>query len=395
MIPFPSHFHGDRQQNPDSGTRYDMPLLLSVGILLFVGMILMMSSSSAIAYARDGHTLSIFLKHMARVGIGLLFMAGFAFYDYHHLKRIAWPLLSAILVLLIVVLFWPLKDGATSHRQLFWGPLALQPAELAKFALILFLAYQLSLRHSTPGESAERTFLIRALLATAVVVGLISLETNISMAVLILVSAVSLLFLGGTSLKTLGLAALASSAAMILVIQVVPYAQGRLSGYVAGLLQPSQTCFHTRQSLIGLGKGGLWGDGLGQSTWAHFRLPIPYKDSIFCILGEEAGFVGCIALLAVFAAFLWRGMHIARRAPDSFGYHLACGLLVVLACTFFINVGVTVGLLPPTGQPLPFVSYGGSSLVVSLACVGILLNISRQATLSTEYSPEAYDSECT
>ncbi|MBM3324151.1 MAG: hypothetical protein FJY66_00625 [Calditrichaeota bacterium] len=393
MIPFPSY--GNEQRNSNSSTGFDMPLLASVGILLFIGMVLMMSSSSAIAYARDGHTLSIFLKHLARVGIGLLLMTGFAFCDYHHLKKIAWPLLWAILILLIAVLFWPLKDGATSHRQLFWGAVAVQPAEFAKFALVLFVAYQLSLRHLEPSAISEKTFLLRALPATALVVGLISLETNVSMAALILVSVVGLLFLGGISPKVLGLAALASSIAMFLVIQAIPYAQMRLSGYVAGLLHPSETCFHTRQSLIGLGKGGLWGNGLGQSTWAHFRLPIPYKDSIFCILGEEAGFMGCMALLAVFAAFLWRGMHIAKRAPESFGYHLACGLLIVLACTFFINVGVTVGLLPPTGQPLPFVSYGGSSLAVSLACVGILLNISRQATNPSECSLKFHDNECT
>jgi cell division protein FtsW len=171
---------------------------------------------------------------------------------------------------------------------------------------------------------------------------------------------------------------LAASPVLAIVAWAVPYTRGRLVGYSASLLEPSQACFHTRQSLIGLGKGGLFGHGPGQSTWAYSHLPIPHKDSIFSVLGEELGFLGCVVLLIIFALLFWRGMKIARNAPDLFGYYLARGILLVIACAFFINVGVAVGLLPPTGHPLPFVSYGGSSLVMSLASVGILLNISRQ-----------------
>jgi len=172
-----------------------------------------------------------------------------------------------------------------------------------------------------------------------------------------------------------------------IVFWLVPYTRARVAEYLAGLLDPSNACFQVRQSVIGLGKGGLSGVGLGHSTWAHFRLPIPYKDSIFCILGEELGFLGCLGLLTVFGLFLWRGLRIARRAPDAFGYFLACGLLLTLACAFLINVGVSVGLLPPTGQPLPFISYGGSALVMSLAAVGVLLNIHRQGKRAEEPFP--------
>ncbi len=393
MIPI--RFHSEDRENPGVAARHDVPLLASVGILLLVGIVLVMSSSSAISYARDGQTLSIFFRHLVRIMIGIGFMAGLAFFDYHRLEKLASPLLLATLILLVFVLFWPMKTGATSHRQLYWGSLAMQPAELAKFTLVLFLAYHFSLPHSEPTPHSVNTVFTRALAATALVAGLILLETNVSMAVLILASAMAMFFLSGLSPKTLSLAAVASALAVAITILAVPYTQTRLSDFFTGLLHPSQACFHARQSIIGLGKGGFWGSGLGQSTWAHFRLPIPYKDSIFCILGEELGFVGCVGVTLMFSLFLSRGLRIAKNAPDWFGYYLAYGLLIVIACTFFINVGVAVGLLPPTGQPLPFVSYGGSSLVVSLASVGILLNIHRQSAVSAECRARFHDGECT
>jgi cell division protein FtsW len=391
----PSRLHSEDEQSLGRAARYDIPLLASVGILLLVSLILVMSSSSAIAYARDGHTLSIFFQHFVRVLAGIGFMAALTFFDYHRLGKLVSPLFLVTLILLVLVLFWPLKTGATSHRQLYWGSMAMQPAELAKFALVLFLAYHFSLPRSEPARRSFDTAFTRAIAVTALVVGLILLETNVSMAVLILVSAIAMFFLSGVSAKILSLTAVVSALAIIITILLVPYTQARLSDFASGLLHPSQACFHTRQSIIGLGKGGLWGSGLGQSTWAHFRLPIPYKDSIFCILGEELGFIGCVGLTLLFSILLSRGVRIAKNAPDLFGYYLAYGLLIVIACTFMINVGVAVGLLPPTGQPLPFVSYGGSSLVVSLASVGILLNIHRQGAVLAECRARPHDDECT
>jgi cell division protein FtsW len=366
----------ERQNGESAGL--DLPLLLFVGILLFAGAMLVMSSSAAIAYAKDSYTLSIFLKHLMRMGIGIALMVGLAFYDYHRLEKIASPLLVMTLFLLLLVLFWPLKQGATSHRQLFLGPLNLQPAEVAKFSVVLFLAYCLSHWRANLSSTLDKHLVLRCLLPIGLGVGLILCETNLSMAVIILASALTMLFLAGVSMKILGKIMLAASPVLAIVAWAVPYTRGRLVGYSASLLEPSQACFHTRQSLIGLGKGGLFGHGPGQSTWAYSHLPIPHKDSIFSVLGEELGFLGCVVLLIIFALLFWRGMKIARNAPDLFGYYLARGILLVIACAFFINVGVAVGLLPPTGQPLPFVSYGGSSLVMSLASVGILLNISRQ-----------------
>jgi len=378
----------DNRQNGNDSRGFDLPLVLFVGILLFAGAMLVMSSSAAIAYAKDSYTLSIFLKHLIRMGLGVALMIGLAFYDYHRLEKIATPLVVTTLILLVLVLFWPLKSGATSHRQLFLWSLNLQPAEVAKFAFVLYLAYCLSYWRVDPSSGIDKHLILRCLLPIGLGIGLILCETNLSMAVIILASALAMLFLAGISMKILGAIMLAASPVLAFVAWAIPYTHARLVGYWTTLLEPSQARFHTRQSLIGLGKGGLFGHGPGQSTWAYSHLPIPHKDSIFSILGEELGFLGCVALLVIFAFFFWRGMKIARNAPDQFGYYLAHGILLVIACTLFINVGVAVGLLPPTGQPLPFVSYGGSSLVMSLAAVGILLNISRQGVCSDDHSLE-------
>jgi cell division protein FtsW len=372
------------QQDEVSGTGFDLPLLLFVGILLFAGAMLVMSSSAAVAYAKEDYALSIFVKHLIRMGAGIALLIALAFSDYHRLLKIAEPLMLATLVLLLLVLFWPMKPGASSHRQLYLGSLNLQPAEIAKFAVVLYLSYCFSRREATLPAETSKQFMLRCSLPVGLGIGLILCETNLSMAVIVLVSAFAMLFLTGIPMKTLGKVALVVVPILAAVAWLIPYTHARLTGYWMGILEPSQARFHTRQSLIGLGKGGLLGQGPGQSTWAYSHLPIPHKDSIFSILGEELGFLGCIVLLAIFALFLWRGMAIARKAPDPFGYYLANGILLVIACTFFINVGVAVGLLPPTGQPLPFVSYGGSSLVMSLGAVGILLNISRQSAHSEE-----------
>jgi cell division protein FtsW len=374
-------------ESHSSDVDLDKTLLMFVGMLLLLGGILVMSSSSAIAYARDGQTLSIFFKHLIRVGVGTALMIGLAFYDYHRLEKIAAPLMAVSLFLLVLVLFWPLKQGVTSHRWLSIGPLSIQPAEIAKLALVLYLARRLSMWRSNIFPESERNLLTGVLLVIGITAGLILCETNLSMALLILATSFAMLFLSGVSLKSLRIVPLAAAPALGCVFWVVPYTRARVAEYFAGLLDPSNACFQVRQSVIGLGKGGLSGAGLGHSTWAHFRLPIPYKDSIFCILGEELGFLGCLGLLTVFGLFLWRGLHIARKAPDAFGYFLACGLLLTLVCAFFINVGVSVGLLPPTGQPLPFISYGGSALVMSLAAVGVLLNIHRQGKRAEEPFP--------
>ena len=366
------------RENYNSGTGFDRVFLLSVGILLLLGAVLVMSSSAAISYNRSGHTLSIFLNHSARVGIGILLMMCLAFLDYHRLQKLALPFLFFSIALLILVYFWPMRAGTHSHRWLYYGPISFQPAEIAKFALVLYLAHRLSRWRTDPLPGSEKIFFGGTLLMIAIVVGLVLFEYSVSMSGLILISSLVMLYLGGLPLKRLGLITLISTPVLATVAWFVPYTHQRLTGFCTGLMDPMFASFQVRQSIIGLGKGGWWGQGLGESTWASFRLPIPYKDFIFCILGEELGFAGCLGLLIIFSFFLWRGVKIARNAPDSFGYYLAFGALFTLTCGFFIHVGVSVGLLPPTGQPLPFISYGGSSLVMSLAAVGVLLNISRQ-----------------
>jgi cell division protein FtsW len=358
---------------------YDVWLLLLTLVLCTAGAIFVLTASAVHSWRLyHGDSMAIFWNHVGRLGWGLGCMALLSFLDYRHLGRAARVILVAALVLLVAVLFWPQPPGATAHRWIYLRGFSFQPAELAKFALINYIAFRFGSLYHDPFPGQRQKVLWGCLVVTTVCFSLILIEPNLSMALLTLGTACLLFFLAGVRLRPLMLVGGAMAVPLGLVAWLTPYMRERLSAFFVSIVDPFRAGYHVKQSLIGIGQGGLTGVGLGGSTQKHFFLPEPYKDFIFSIVGEELGLIGAGLVLLAFLLLAARAWRIARQAPDSYGYYLACGVTCVVALSMIVNVGVTLGVLPATGQPLPFVSYGGSSIMMTLGAVGVLLNISKQ-----------------
>lgn len=362
---------------------YDVWLLMLTLLLCTWGAVFVLTSSAAHSWRLyDGNTMSIFLNHLLRLGWGGLCLLVMAFVDYRVLAKAARPLWIVSAVALVAVLFLPQPAGATAHRWIYIKGFSFQPAELAKYALIAYLAVRFERGTDAGFPRDTRKIMVGAAAVTALTLILIVIEPNLSMAVLVAGSAGLLFFLSDSPLKPVFSFAALAAVPMALIAWITPYMRSRLTAWVAGIIDPMQTGHQVKQSLVGIGQGGLFGVGLGGSTQKHFFLPEPYKDFIFSIIGEELGLLGAVALLGVLALFLFRAWQIARRAPDDFGYFLGAGITCTIGFSVFINIGVALGLLPATGQPLPLISYGGSSLMMTMGAIGVLLNISRQAQRS-------------
>jgi cell division protein FtsW len=267
-----------------------------------------------------------------------------------------------------------------AYRWIFIGPINFQPSEIAKFALIIHISKLLSERQEV--IKSFKLGLLPPLMWTMIICFLIALQPNFSSAIVIYLIAIILLFVGNTNflhLLSLGLSFLFG--AFIYAISAT-YRMQRLLTYI-GLATNQESVnssadFQIKQAILGFGNGGFWGLGPGQSKQAHLFLPESYGDFIFSIIGEEYGFIGVGFIILVFALILYRGFRIAKNAPDNFGYFLATGITVTFSIYAFVSAGVNCGLLPPTGIPMPFISYGGTALVIYSFIIGILLNISRQ-----------------
>ncbi len=359
---------------------YDVVLLIVTLALCTAGGIFVLTSSAAHAWASfKGNTYAIFQSHMIRLMIGLVLMVILSFIDYRVFARIARGVIVLALATLIAVLFMPQPHGATAHRWIYIYGFSFQPAELAKFALISYIAMRFAAHDDDPFSSDRRKIFTGIAILTVIMLSLIVFEPNLSMALMIFATVSLMMFIFGFPLKPLVLLGSALAIPMGLVAWFTPYMHERLISYVDSLLHPLKAGYNVKQSLVGIGHGGVFGIGLGSSTQKHFFLPEPYKDFIYSIVGEELGFWGATLLLLAFLLLLTRAWRISRNAPDQFGYYLGTGITFALALPFIINVGVTLGVLPATGQPLPFISYGGSALMMNLGAVGILLNISKQA----------------
>ena len=369
-----------RQPEWENRAGYDVWLFVLTLCLCICGAIFVMTSSSSHSWeSHHGDSLAIFWNHLSRLGWGLTWLVILSFIDYHVFERLSRPLVIISLALLIAVYFVPQAPGATARRWISLFGMSFQPAELAKYALISYLATRFSqLKQDTFSHEARPVY-VGALLVTVTIVGLVAPEKNLSMAALILGGAAIMFYLSDVPLKPLLIPGTVGFVLLATLAWLTPYMHVRLTSFFSGILDPTQASYHVKQSLVGLGQGGIAGLGLGGSIQKHFFLPEPYKDFIFSIIGEELGIFGAAGLLLTFLAFFSRAWRIARHAPDCFGYYLGMGITCALSLSLFVNVGVTIGVLPPTGQPLPFISYGGSSLMMSLAAVGILLNISKQA----------------
>jgi len=298
-------------------------------------------------------------------------------FDYRKLKHpaIVLTLLGATTILLISVFFLDRAHG--THRWFRLGPLSFQPSELAKPAIILFLAWFLETR--TKSIDDLRNTLLPAVAPTLVFIGLIVFQPDLGTAIACVAITACILFVAGIRLRYFGYAFLASLAPLYVLIFHVAYRRDRILAFLNPYSDPQGRGFHIIQSLIAVSTGGITGTGLMEGKQKLFYLPEPHTDFIFAVTAEELGLVGAMAVIILFAIFLWRGTRAALRTQDNFGRFLAVGITGMIVLQAFINISVVLGLMPTKGIPLPFVSYGGSSLFVTLACVGVLLNITKQA----------------
>lgn len=357
---------------------FDIPFLVVLIALLTIGLACMFSASYVNAYYEDGDSYFYIRKQLIFALAGLAIMLIATFVDYHFWHRLAIPLAALSVVLLVTVLFLP-SNGVS--RWIALGPIQFQPSEVAKFALIVLFAHMISLNHKDMHTFTKGYLPFMAVLG--VFCGLIVVEPHLSGTMLVLVLGFVMMFVGGTRPLYLVLTALLGAAVVVVMIVGLGYEADRVEAWLH-LSEVYETnrdqAWQTMQSLFAIGSGGLMGQGFGNSRQKHLFLPEPQNDFIFAIVCEELGFIGAIIIIVLFAVLVWRGFIIAMRAPDKFGFIMAIGLTAQIAIQVAINMAVVTNLLPNTGISLPFFSYGGSSLIMLLGQMGVLLAISRQST---------------
>jgi cell division protein FtsW len=355
---------------------YDKILFTVTLILVGLG-ILMVYSASAIRAQEQFGDPSFFLKrHVVWAVVGLTTLIGVLGQNYRQLQRWA-PLLYLISVVLLIVVLIPgvgtKVNGA--RRWLRFAGLSFQPAEFAKFGLILYMSRLLANKGERIREFTDG--LLPPFILAVLIVGLIALQPNYGTALVLFASVAALLFVAGTRISHLALVGLCLAPLAGLLLMQAPHVRGR----VLAMVDPSQASprflYQLGQSQLALGRGGSLGAGLGDGMQKLFYLPEPHTDFIFAIVGEELGYAGALGVLVLFGVLCWRGIRIGLKAPDPFGCYLALGITSLIVIQAAVNIGMVVGLLPTTGLPLPFLSFGGTSLVMTLFGVGILLGISR------------------
>jgi len=346
-------------------------------LLIFIGLVMVFSASAVMAKERYGSPYFFLLRQMGWAIGGLLFMLAAMKIDYRRFKHpaVVFSILGLTTVMLICVFF--LDRSHNTHRWIHWGPFSLQPSEMAKPALILFLAFFLESRTNAMHE--WRNTVLPAVLPTLVFIGLIVFQPDLGTAIACAAITGCVLFVAGLELRYLAYAFLGSLLPLYFLIFHVAYRRARILAFLDPYSDPQGRGFHIIQSLIAVSTGGITGAGLMEGKQKLFYLPEPHTDFIFAVTAEEVGLVGSVIIVLLFAIFLWRGIRTALRTQDMFGRFLAVGITSMIVVQAFINISVVLGLMPTKGIPLPFVSYGGSSLFFALACVGVLLNVSKQA----------------
>jgi cell division protein FtsW len=358
-------------------------ILVTLGLVAF-GLVMVYSATSASAALANGDPAYYLKRQGIYAGLGLVLLVVASRLDFRVLRRLAPVLIVTSLVLLLGVLVAGQSvNGA--RRWINVGPGVFQPSELAKLALAVWAAAYLT-RRKPPQTLGE---LWRPLgLLTAVFCALILAEPDLGTTIGIVVMLAAMLLVAGTPTRTLGAGLGIASAVGLIAIWFEPYRRARLFSFLNPWQDAQGAGFQTVQAMIGLGSGGIFGVGLGQSIQKTNYLPEAHTDMIFAIIGEELGLVGATAVIVAYCAFAYAGLRIALGCKDPFGKRLAAGLTVLVCGQAAINLAAVMGLAPLTGIPLPFVSYGGSSLVVALASVGILLNIAGNAGAKSASVPD-------
>ena len=346
----------------------DKRLMAAVLLLMVVGLLMVYTSSAGLGAARFAGDSGHYFKHQAlRALIAFVAMVLAMNFDYHRLQTRAPLVLLAALVLLVLLMVPGVgREVRGATRQI--PGLPVQPGELARFAVVLYVSAFLAKK----GEASSfKQCILPCFAVTLGAAGLVLLQPSLGSAVvLILVSSV-VLYVGGARIKHLAMVLGSGAVAGIVCILSNPYQRMRIMGFL-GL----ENQYQVDQGLLALGTGGVVGKGIGRSMQKYLFLPDPHTDFVFAIFGEEVGFIGCMLLVTLFVYLMVRGLKVAAGAPDRFGFLLATGLTASIGLFFVFNVGVVTGIMPTTGLPLPFISYGGSALLMNAVAVGVLLNIS-------------------
>lgn len=347
----------------------------TVGLALF-GVVMVYSASAVMAQRDNGNQFHYLIKQGIWTGLGLIVMLALMQIDYKRLKRtrVVYGLLTVTVVLLLAAFAFPATNGA--HRWIKLPMFSIQPSELAKLGLIIFLAYFLERR---AGEEGFLTTFIPCTFVAAVLAFLVVLEPDLGTALMLGVILLVMTYIAGARVKHLGLAAVPALLGVAALLVFVPFRARRLIVFLDPWADPQGSGFQVVQSLIAIGSGGSNGLGFAQGKQKMLFLPFAQSDFIFAVVGEELGLVGALAVIAVFALFLWRGIRTALLAPDRFGLLLSLGLVTSIVAQALFNISVVLSLVPTKGIPLPFISYGGSSLLPTLAAAGILMNVSQQS----------------
>lgn len=351
----------------------DLPLLVAVIALVVFGLIMMFSASWDYSLKEYGSPMYMFEHQLLWLVIGIAAAFGLSRFDYHYWRKLVVPALGLTIVLLIAVLLAnEILLGA--RRYLFEG--SFQPSELAKVVTILYLSVWLYAKRQFIHDV---TFgLIPLSLILGVVGGLIYQQPDLSTAAMVLMLGGLLFFLAGGDMKQIAILLVIAIVVGWVVVRINPTGHERVAAFIAGFEDPTQASYHVQRSFEAIVNGGWFGVGIGRGPSKLTGLPVPPTDSIFAVIVEELGVVGAVFLIALYALVIWRGLVIARRAPDMLGTLIASGLVVSIGIQAAINMSVMVGLIPFSGDALPFISAGGSNLISSLASIGILMNISRQ-----------------
>lgn len=351
---------------------FDKALFSTVIVLTAFGLIMVYSASAV--QDRDGGVNRFLIKQSLAAAIGLAGMWAAMHVDLRRLRRpeVVYAGMLAIFVLLLAALLGPERNEV--NRWLFIGGVSVQPSELAKLAVAVFVAYQIHRQTEREGDNA---LLVSCGVVLAAVVGLILLQPDLGTAALICAVALLMLFLSGVRKRFFVSGAMALVPLLAAVILTVDYQRERLMAFLDPGLEPMGMNWQANQSLIAVGSGGLSGVGLAQGVQKLHFLPHPHSDFIYAVIAEELGFLGAVALLAIFALLIWRGAVAGARANEVFDRYLAWGLTGMISIQASLHVGVVLKLLPTKGIPLPFISYGGSSLVVCLIAAGLILNVSQ------------------
>lgn len=370
-----------RKPRTSTGPIYHDPdwwLLAILITLVMFGLVMVYSATFGLALQNDESPLNYLIKQGMYVCVGLIGLLVAMRIDYHRYRRWAGPGMAMALLLLAALVFVPGlgTDIFGAKRWIFVGPVSIQPSEIAKLALVIYLAGWLSGKGQRVRSFSYGT--LQFVVVIGMTVGLVMMEPDLGTSILIGTVGLAMFFVAGANLVQFGASIFVGAALFLMMALTSPYRRERLLVFLDPDADARNLGWQVFQAKLALGSGGLFGLGLGASRQKFTWLPAPHNDAIFAIVGEELGLAGCFFLLMLFCALAMRGYRVARRAPDAFGALIAVGVTTWLIFQALFNIGGIVSAMPLTGIPMPFISSGGSSLIVSMTAVGILLNISRQ-----------------